>query len=79
MALKLVPPTPEPEPTPRQKIARGLAEKTPAYMLICRRCSGAEFIETVTGVEVKGGKHRLGTKTKLCLHCLLKGERVEAR
>lgn len=78
MALKLVPPAEPPEESPRRKVARGLAAKSPAYMLICRRCSGAEFIETVTGVEVKGGKHRLGTKTKLCLACLMKGQRVEA-
>lgn len=80
MALKLVPPAPEPEPTPRQKIARRLAASTPSHLLKCPRCAGMELIETVTGVEVtKDGKHRRGTKSKVCLSCLMRGTRVEVR
>lgn len=39
-----------------------------------------ELIETVTGVEVtKDGKHRRGTKSKVCLSCLMRGKRIEVR
>jgi len=78
VVLKLVPPADKPEPAPRERISRGLAAKTPAYLLKCPRCAGMELIETVTGVEVtKSGGHRRGTKTKLCLSCFMRGERIE--
>lgn len=39
-----------------------------------------ELVETVTGVEVTSdGKHRRGTKVKLCLSCLMQGQRVEVK
>lgn len=80
MALKLVPPAEPAAETPRSKIARGLAAKTPAYLLKCPRCAGMELVETVTGVEVtKAGTHRRGTKVKLCLSCLMQGQRVEVK
>lgn len=80
MALKLVPPAEPPEESPRRRTARTLAEKTPAYLLKCPRCAGLELIETVIGVEVtKDGKHRRGTKTKVCLACMLLGQRIEVR
>lgn len=79
MALKLIPPTP-PEPSLREQIGKRLAAKTSAYLLKCPRCAGMELIETVTGVEVtKDGKHRRGTKTKICAACLMAGQRVEVR
>lgn len=80
MALTLVPPADAPEPTPRSEAAKRIAAKTPAYLLKCHRCAGMEMIETVTGVEVtKDGKHRRGTKSKLCLSCLMRGQRIEVR
>lgn len=79
MVLKLVPPA-APVPSEREEIGRRLAEKTPAYLLKCPRCAGMELIETVTGVEVtKAGKTRRGTKTKVCLACLMVGQRIEVR
>lgn len=39
-----------------------------------------ELIETITGVEVtRDGKHRRGTKAKICAACYIKGQRVEVR
>lgn len=80
MALKLVPPADPPEPSKRSRVAKALADRTPAYLLKCPRCAGMELIETVTGVEVtRDGKHRRGTKTKICAACLIAGQRVEVR
>ncbi|RZJ12063.1 MAG: hypothetical protein EOP39_04555 [Rubrivivax sp.] len=77
MVLKLVPPA-EPAPTLREQIGKRLADKTPAYLLKCPRCAGLEMIETVTGVEVtRDGKHRRGTKTKICAACFMQGQRIE--
>lgn len=80
MALTLVPPADPPAPTEREQIAKRVAAKTPAYLLKCPRCAGMEFIETVVGVQItQDGKHRGGAKTKLCLTCLMQGQRVEAK
>lgn len=78
MVLKLVPPAEPPEETPRRRIARTLAEKTPSYLLKCPRCAGMELVETVTGVQImRDGKRKGGTKVRLCLSCLMRGERIE--
>lgn|GEM_PF-5375511 len=77
MALKLVPPADPPALSPREEIGKRIAAKTPAYLLKCPRCAGMELVETVTGVEVRGGKHTRGTKVKLCLSCLMQGQRIE--
>lgn len=80
VVLKLVPKQPKPEPTRRRQVADVLLSKTPAYLLACQRCGGMELIETVVGVQVlKDGKHRGGAKTKICLSCMLQGQRVEVR
>lgn len=47
----------------------------PAILLQCR-CGSREFIETKAGVEFVNGKTRGGTKMLLCMHCLMKGDRV---
>lgn len=77
MVLKLVPPAAQPEPSPREQVAKRIAAKTPGYLLKCPRCAGMELIETITGVEVRDGKHCRGTKVKLCLSCFMQGQRVE--
>lgn len=80
MTLKLVPPAPKPARTKRQAVLDRLAELTPSHMLKCTRCGSLEFIETRIGVEVtSAGKHRGGTKSMICLHCMIKGERIVAR
>lgn len=64
----------------REQVAKRIADSTPAYLLKCPRCAGMELIETITGVEVtKSGGHRRGTKSKICLSCFVRGERVEVR
>lgn len=47
----------------------------PVSMLECR-CGSREFIETKSGVLYKNGRPTGGTKQLLCLHCLMKGDRV---
>lgn len=79
MALTLVPPAEPPEPSPRERVGKRIAAKTPAYLLKCPRCAGMELVETVIGVEVRGGKHTRGTKTKVCLACLMAGQRIEVK
>lgn len=80
MTLKLVPPTPEPEPTPAEEVRRRVAAAAPRHMLTCRRCGGSEFLETRVGVEVTpAGKAVGGKKALICLHCMVRrNERVEA-
>ncbi len=45
-------------------------------MIQCPRCAGREFIETKTGVLLKGGKPTGGTKALVCVTCLGNGHRV---
>ena len=80
MTLKLVPPTPEPEPTPADKVRRRVVASAPRHMLVCRRCGASEFIETRVGVLVNAaGKPVGGQKALICLHCMVRrAERVEA-
>ena len=71
--LKLVPSKPA---SPQEKVRQRIkAMPRPASMLQCR-CGSREFIEAKTGVEYFNGKPRGGTKQLLCLHCLMKGDRV---
>lgn len=70
--------TPEPE-TPAADVKRRVkAMPKPAEVVQCRRCGGREFIETVTGTMERGGKRSGGTKTMVCLPCLLTGQRIAA-
>lgn len=71
--LKLVPKTPA---SPKEKLRQRVkAMPKPAILLECR-CGSREFIETKAGVEFVNGKTRGGTKQLLCMHCLMKGDRV---
>lgn len=77
MSLKLVPPTPRPPRSKREQVLDRVAAAAPAHLLKCLRCGSMEFIETRIGVEV--GRPKSGTKALICLHCMIKGERVVAR
>ena len=71
--LKVVPKTPA---SPKEKLRQRVkAMPKPAVMLQCR-CGSREFVETKIGVEFYNGKTRGGTKQLLCMHCLMKGDRV---
>lgn len=63
--------------TPAEEVRKRVrATDKPATMLQCHRCGGREVIETKIGVMMKNGKPTGGTKTLICVVCLLKGERV---
>jgi transcription elongation factor Elf1 len=79
MPLELVPATPKPEKTKRQKILARAASVLPPQMIRCPRCSSLEFVQTVLGAEMKNGRISGGRKELACLHCMLKGERVIVR
>lgn len=70
--------TPEPETPATASRKRVKAMPKPATMVQCQRCGGREFIETVTGALTRGGKRSGGTKTMVCVPCLLAGQRVAA-
>lgn len=70
--LHLVPPTPIPE-KPKTRTARA---SKPADMIQCPRCHGREVVETILGAMLVAGKLKGGTRTLICVGCLLKGERV---
>jgi hypothetical protein len=70
--------SPEPDTPKARSRSRVRAMERPAEMLQCRRCGGREFTETVTGALVRRGKMVGGTKTLVCVTCLLAGERVTA-
>ncbi|WP_443697691.1 hypothetical protein [Pseudomonas sp.] len=63
--------------TPTEEVRKRVrAMAKPATMVQCHRCGGREVIETKIGVLMKNGKPSGGTKTMICVGCLLKGERV---
>ncbi|WP_443699183.1 hypothetical protein [Pseudomonas sp.] len=63
--------------TPTEEVRKRVrAMAKPATMAQCHRCGGREVIETKIGVLMKNGKPSGGTKTMICVGCLLKGERV---
>jgi hypothetical protein len=68
--------TPPPDTPAEQVRKRVRAMPMPATMVQCHRCGGREVIETKIGVLMKNGKPTGGTKTLICVVCLLKGERV---
>lgn len=62
--------TPAPD-TPAERVRKRVrAMPKPAEMPQCPRCGGREYIET------KIGAGRSATKQRLCVLCLMKGERV---
>lgn len=62
--------TPAPDTPAEQVRKRVRAMPKPAAMPQCPRCGGREYIET------KIGAGRSATKQRLCVLCLMKGERV---
>lgn len=63
--------------TPADKVRKRVrAMPKPPTMVQCHRCGRREVIETRIGVLMKNGKPAGGTKTMICVGCLLKGERV---
>lgn len=71
--LKLVSPT---APGPAETVRKRLRADKPASLMQCNRCAGREVFETKTGVMLKDGKPRGGTRQVLCALCFSKGERV---
>lgn len=80
MALTLVPPSPELDQTPADKVRRRVVASAPRHLLVCKRCGGSEFVETRVGVLMTpSGKPVGGKKTLICLHYMvLRNERIEA-
>ena len=63
--------------TPAEKVRKRVrAMPKPPTMVQCHRCGGREVIETKIGVLMKNGKPTGGTKTMICVGCLLGGHRV---
>lgn len=63
--------------TPAEKVRKRVrAMPKPPTMVQCHRCGGREVIETKIGVLMKNGKPTGGTKTMICVGCLLQGQRV---
>lgn len=63
--------------TPAEEVRKRVrAMPKPATMVQCHRCGGREVIETKIGVLLKNGKTSGGTKTLICVSCLLAGKRV---
>ena len=63
--------------TPAEKVRKRVrAMPKPPTMVQCHRCGGREVIETKIGVLMKNGKPMGGTKTMICVGCLLAGKRV---
>ena len=63
--------------TPAEKVRKRVrAMPKPPTMVQCHRCGGREVIETKISVLMNNGKPMGGTKTMICVGCLLKGERV---
>lgn len=62
--------TPVPD-TPQEKVRKRVrAAPRPAAMPQCSRCGGREYI------EAKIGAGKSATKNKICVACLLQGERM---
>lgn len=68
--------TPAPD-TPAERVRRRIrAHLRPDAMIQCHRCGGRETIAATTGVLIRNGRTRGGTKQLLCAACLMRGERV---
>jgi hypothetical protein len=70
--LRLIQPSP---PGPRETARLKIKANKPADLVQCNRCGGREFIETKTGVMCRDGKYLGGTKTLICVACLLTAHR----
>lgn len=74
--LHLIQGTPAPD-TPVERVRKRVrAMPKPAAMVQCHRCGGREVIETKIGMLMKDGRATGGTKTLICVGCLLTGVRV---
>lgn len=68
--LHIIQGTPPPEPPAAKVRKRVKAMARPPGMPQCSRCGGREYI------EAKIGAGKAATKQRLCVICLMKGERV---
>lgn len=68
--LTIIQGTPAPDTAQEQVRKRVRAAPKPPAMPQCHRCGGREYI------EAKIGAGKAVTKQKLCVCCLMKGERV---
>lgn len=71
--LNIVAPIPKPDEPVNNRAKRA---SKPADMIQCPRWGGREVVETVLGAILVAGKLKGGTRTLICVGCLLKGERV---
>lgn len=69
-SLHVIDGTPAPDTTQEQVRKRVRGAPKPASMPQCNRCGGREYI------EAKIGAGKAVTKQRLCVLCLMKGERV---
>lgn len=77
MPLHLVPDTPKPAETEKDRIRKRIkALPKPKDMIQCPRCGGREVIETRIGVFETARTWSGGTKALLCALCFMRGERV---
>lgn len=60
-------------PAARAKLRTALR---PECVIECHRCCGREVTPALIGAALVGGKVRGGTKSYLCVACLMRGERV---
>ena len=56
---------------------RQRAHAKPRAMLSCPSCGGREYVNTRTGAVEVDGKAVAGTPARLCVVCLMRGERRE--
>lgn len=71
--------TPAPDTLTERVRANRRKDHRPPDMLQCPRCGGREVIEARNGATFSGGKLSGGTRTVLCVLCLVRGERVVVR
>jgi hypothetical protein len=77
MALHIVPDAPKPAETEADKVRTRVKRlPKPKAMLQCPTCGGRELIESKIGMESSGKTASGGTKSLLCVACLLTGKRT---
>ncbi|HET9819642.1 MAG TPA: hypothetical protein VFP92_10815 [Rhodanobacteraceae bacterium] len=76
MPFRVIEGTPPPDTPMERERKRIRAMPKPAAMVQCHRCGGREVVETKIGVMSRDGKASGGTKQRLCVACLMRGERV---
>lgn len=68
--------TPAPDTPEDRRRRRVKAMPRVQSQIMCHRCGGMEFIQTLSGPLLKDGKVTGGIKILLCAACFMRGERV---